>query len=448
MITISQISVGKGYLTRHLSANDYYSEGEKVVGQWFGKGAEMLGLSGEVDEAAFEALRQNIQPGTGEKLTPRKSQVAFHDITYSAPKSVSVAAIVGGDERLVEAFHQTVETTLREMEKLAAVRVRTGANVRTEAMRRTGNVIAGVFHHDSSRALDPQMHAHAVHANASYDHKRESWYALQPVRMIKESNTSLRSLFYQDLAKRAKDLGYEVEWRGMDFRLKGVNQKLDLVYSQRAVQRQAFEMRHKAVFGKHPSKRRVEQFIKEGQAAATKRFRAEYLIAFGRYPDKNEVGVFVKDWRDPKLARISTKEVRQLQRARMSPSEAEELDALVRQARHGQGDQSLKVEPGQSTKQQLHQVKPNGEPFLGKLKRVVQAVPSALVAESRKRLASITSRTSPKTGNYDPVRMSRGEVLRRLRRGRRMAQALRGMLRGLATQAFLRQSQRGSRKIS
>ena len=86
MITCEQIKGGAGYMGRHLSANDYYSEGESVVGHWQGKAAELLGIQGqEVTQDTFEALRSNKHPLTGEKLRPRASKVAFHDTVVSAP---------------------------------------------------------------------------------------------------------------------------------------------------------------------------------------------------------------------------------------------------------------------------------------------------------------------------------------------------------------------------
>ncbi len=70
MFTMAKIRDGSTYLAKHLSANDYYAEEEKVPGVWVGKAAAALGLSGEVAPKQFEALRQNQKPGTEERLTP------------------------------------------------------------------------------------------------------------------------------------------------------------------------------------------------------------------------------------------------------------------------------------------------------------------------------------------------------------------------------------------
>ncbi|HUF61052.1 MAG TPA: relaxase domain-containing protein [Verrucomicrobiales bacterium] len=95
----------------------YYSEDQAVAGEWFGLGAQALGLSGAVAREDFASLCHNQKPGTDEILTPRtktaRHQVnaghsgsivanrrLFYDFTISPPKSVSIVALVAGDERL------------------------------------------------------------------------------------------------------------------------------------------------------------------------------------------------------------------------------------------------------------------------------------------------------------------------------------------------------------
>jgi conjugative relaxase-like TrwC/TraI family protein len=179
MLTIRAMSDGSGYSERHLQHSDYYAEGERVMGTWQGRGAELLGLAGEVGSEQFEAVRQGLDPNTGEFLRQRHSADRIgadgnvqgrgrnlYDFTISAPKSVSVMAKVGGDERLIEAHRKAVDETLKELEALTASRVRKdGAN----DDRTTGNMVLAVYHHDTSRELDPQLHTHAVAANLTYD---------------------------------------------------------------------------------------------------------------------------------------------------------------------------------------------------------------------------------------------------------------------------------------
>ena len=161
MLTIRAMSDGKGYSARHLEHRDYYAEGERVIGHWQGRGATLLGLSGGVESNDFEAVRQGYHPVTGDFLRQRQSvdRIAsdgttqsrgrnLYDFTISAPKSVSVMAILGGDNRLIEAHEKAVAEVLVEIEAHAAARLRReGAN----DDRVTGNLVLAVYHHDTSR---------------------------------------------------------------------------------------------------------------------------------------------------------------------------------------------------------------------------------------------------------------------------------------------------------
>jgi conjugative relaxase-like TrwC/TraI family protein len=128
MLTIRAMSDGKGYSSRHLEHSDYYAEGERVAGVWQGRGAKLLGLDGPVKTEDFESLRQGLDPRTKEFLRVRhsadrtaveRSRLAqgrsLYDFTISAPKSVSVLAIVGGDDRLIEAHRTAVAEALKEV---------------------------------------------------------------------------------------------------------------------------------------------------------------------------------------------------------------------------------------------------------------------------------------------------------------------------------------------
>ncbi len=348
MITARTITNGGTYLKRHLTANDYYAEGEKVEGEWFGQGAKRLGLEGAVDVESFELLRQNVNPQTGKRLTARtmkpykvtnaitgkveeRNPIALHDITFSAPKSASIAAIVGKDPRITEAFRESVKLALGEMEHFAAVRLRTAGFHETEKIRISDNITAALFFHDSSRSLDPQLHAHAVMINASYDRERDQWFALQR-RAMMEASPYIRKVLYHDFARRLKELGYALEMEGESFRIQGIAKEMEEAFSVRANQRRDFEERYRKLFGHAPSKRRIEEFIKDDRGSAELRFTNEFKTAFGRIPNTRELAAFVKDWRDPKLQEISTPEVREGQRARLTAGQREKLAAIRRSA--------------------------------------------------------------------------------------------------------------------
>src|ERR1700682_926091 len=127
MLTIRAMSNGRGYAAQHLVHSDYYAEGQRVVGHWQGRGAASLGLVCEVREEQFEGIRQGLHPATGEMLRPRQSADRLsvdgdvqscgrhlYDFTLSAPKSVSIVAALGEDDRLVQAHQQAVEAALQE----------------------------------------------------------------------------------------------------------------------------------------------------------------------------------------------------------------------------------------------------------------------------------------------------------------------------------------------
>ena len=105
-------AAAKQYFGKSMVRSDYYSEGQEIAGLWGGIGAERLGLSGPVDQESYFALCDNLNPKTGEKLTPRQKENrrAGYDFTFSAPKSVSVRYELSGDERILEAFRDAVKT--------------------------------------------------------------------------------------------------------------------------------------------------------------------------------------------------------------------------------------------------------------------------------------------------------------------------------------------------
>lgn len=303
MITVGIIRNGANYLSHHLRRNDYWAEGEKVVvGQWIGEGAKALGLSGEVTEEPFDALRQNRHPLTGEPLTPRDhaNRVAFFDIQLSAPKDVSVLAMVGGDDRIRTAFVDSVNIVLAEMERFAAVRERRGDAAMSEQFKLTGNFVGALFVHDTSRDLDPQLHAHAVLSNVTWSRERSQWLALKQNEMLRAS-PYLRQVLYRELAGRLRSLGYEpYEMNSKGFSIRGVEHL-----------RERFSKRTNHV----------------------QKLAEEFAAQKGRKATKREVEILVRESREDKLTEVSTPQVRTRQRAELNSDEARKLDDLVRSAR-------------------------------------------------------------------------------------------------------------------
>ena len=237
----------KEYFEEHLCAGDYYSEGEQIAGQWCGIGAESLGLSGKVKASEFLSLCDNLNPNTGELLTQRlkttrtvdgddgeaqtvANRRVFFDFTFSPPKSVSVAALVGDDARIVDAHNRAVRVAAMELERFAGTRVHSAGHI---SDRITGNFVTAVFRHDTSRALDPHLHTHCIVFNATYDSVEKRWKALQNFEMVR-ARKYVENVYYHELSRELRHFGYDLvnHPRG-DFEIKGVSPELCQRFSKR-----------------------------------------------------------------------------------------------------------------------------------------------------------------------------------------------------------------------
>jgi conjugative relaxase-like TrwC/TraI family protein len=221
-----------GQAASYYEADDYYAEGGFAPSEWFGEAAAALGLSGEVDRVQFaELLEGRI---AGQQLgTTRDGKVEHRpgwDITFSAPKSVSIMAEVAGDKRLIAAHAAAVKVALGHVEQhMAATRVREGGEVRREE---TGNLAIATFRHATSRSQDPQLHTHAVILNATQD-KDGNWRSLEP-RAFYQLQKEIGAIYRQELANGAAELGYRIE-AGKDamFEIAGVPDRVIEALSQR-----------------------------------------------------------------------------------------------------------------------------------------------------------------------------------------------------------------------
>jgi conjugative relaxase-like TrwC/TraI family protein len=233
------------YFEEHLCFGDYYNEGQRVSGEWMGRGAERLGLSGKVRADDFLRLCQNQNPSTGEKLTQRLNTTRkegdksaanrriFYDFTFSPPKSVSIAGFLGGDERILEAHARAVRSALREFEAFAATRIRAGG---AQNDRMTRNFVSALFTHDTSRTLDPHLHTHCIVFNATFDSVENRWKALQNYEHLRARKFA-ENAYYHELARELRAFGYRICNRARgDFQLEGVSEELCQRFSKRHTQ--------------------------------------------------------------------------------------------------------------------------------------------------------------------------------------------------------------------
>jgi conjugative relaxase-like TrwC/TraI family protein len=163
------------------ASNSYFSQGGTLRGEWHGQLAATLGLAGAVSAEAFDRLAEGQHPQTGEQLIQHRDTIktqsgeelghrAGWDLTFNAPKTVSLTALVGEDDRVREAHRSAVRVALSETEKY--VQARLGGNLPAE---NTGRWIAATFEHDTARPVDgypaPHLHTHVVVFNMTEDAK-------------------------------------------------------------------------------------------------------------------------------------------------------------------------------------------------------------------------------------------------------------------------------------
>src|SRR5579863_6182253 len=230
----------KDYFTEHLSKSDYYMrDSQEIAGEWHGRGAELLGLSGPVDKESYFRLCENVNPKTGEQLTPRTKaeRRVLYDFTFDAPKSVTLAYELGGDDRVLDAFRQSVAETMDEMEDAMRVRVRKNG---AREDRQTCNMVWGEFIHRTTRPVtedgvstpDPHLHCHAVAINATYDPAEDRWKAGEFEHLVRDKGY-FQAAFHSRFAEKLAALGYGIERDGNSFRLAGIDTAITDKFSRR-----------------------------------------------------------------------------------------------------------------------------------------------------------------------------------------------------------------------
>ena len=252
MLKISKaLSAGKleNYHRQEFTSPDqsYWSQGQTVRGEWQGRLAEKYGLGGTVGAEEFHRLSEGQHPHSDEQLVHHRQSFEYQDAngktirsvehragwdaTFSAPKSVSLTALVGGDERVRTAHRDAVGVALNELERYTQARI--GGNRPAES---TGQFIVAKFEHDTARPVDgyaaPQLHTHAVIFNVT-ERADGTTRALQE-RGFFESQQFATAVYQSELTFRLRELGYEIETgRSGAPEIKGYSQAYLDVSSQR-----------------------------------------------------------------------------------------------------------------------------------------------------------------------------------------------------------------------
>ncbi len=235
---IASPSQGVGYFEK----DGYYARDDgahREASAWAGRGGAALGLSGPVDPERFRSVLEGEVPG-GRRLGRREIDGTIahrpgRDVTLSAPRSVSLMAMVGSDGRIVEAHDRAVTATLGWIEKNAVeTRMRDPA---TGAMVRAGGqkTVAATFRHDTSRNLDPQLHTHAVIANMVQGEDAK-WRTMVDDGLFK-GKMAIGTIYRAELAQGLKGLGYGIDKTHADgrFEIEGVpREAIDAFSTRRA----------------------------------------------------------------------------------------------------------------------------------------------------------------------------------------------------------------------
>ncbi len=239
MISIHNVG-SAGQALHYFSADNYYTQDEGLEhSEWFGKGAGQLGLAGQIDQQAFLELLSGRVDGqdlgkwvrneqSGEKEREHRPGT---DMTFSAPKSVSLLAEVHGQREVREAHEAAVKKALDYLETELA-RTRQTVDGKTASVQ-TGNVTVAMFRHNTSRDLDPQTHTHAVIMNVT---RREDgqWRSLANEE-IYSAQRVIGAIYNSELAERLQALGYELsrsDEKG-NFEIAGISREQIEHFSQR-----------------------------------------------------------------------------------------------------------------------------------------------------------------------------------------------------------------------
>ncbi len=229
MLTISKplsASQARTYHEREFASEkqNYWSRDQQGHSEWQGKLAEQWKVAGTVESEHFALLSEGQHPHTAEQLVRHQISRTYEgkfgkevtsaehragwDATFSAPKSISITALVGGDERVREAHRESVRTALHELERYTQARI---GNV--HAPETTGKFIAATFEHDTARPVDgyaaPQLHTHAVIFNVT-EQANGTTRSLQPHELF-VSQRYVTAVYRSELAVRLQTLGYELE---------------------------------------------------------------------------------------------------------------------------------------------------------------------------------------------------------------------------------------------
>lgn len=240
MMSVAPIASADGAAGYYSNSDNYYFLGN-LQSLWMGEGARELGLEGAVMGDALTAVLEGRLPDgsrLGKEINGNHVHRPGHDLTFSAPKSVSLLILIGGDKQLLEAHNHAVQVAASYIEKLVSARdTRDGIT----SILPTGKMVAAAFTHDTSRNLDPQVHTHLLVANMTeLDGK---WKALATdyihgagfIETVMKMQVTLGKIYRNTLRDDVEKLGHRVEETGKNglWEIAGVPEAVREEYSSR-----------------------------------------------------------------------------------------------------------------------------------------------------------------------------------------------------------------------
>ena len=308
MNTFTKITgqAGGNYCEKHLVSNDYYNENEQVQGKFYGELQKEFNLSNELspeqEKEIFNKLYNNINPLTNERLTQRELKNKGYDLTLSVPKSVSLMYKLGEDERIKEAFENSVEKTLKHIENNHLYcRDRAGENYNSEAKVKTSNMLVDVYTHENSRKLDPQLHAHAFIFNFTKNTEDGKFKAIDHFEISKKLRDSSR-FFENELCRGIQELGYKTE---LTYDLKGDFKSFEISGFKQET---------------------LDKF--SGRSRNINEVKAEFYKKHGRPPTHEELQVIKLETRDKKLIKTNSANILKDQFLKLDKSEKKAISNL------------------------------------------------------------------------------------------------------------------------
>lgn len=227
VITGSTVNVNKYYN----NVDDYYEK--EGAGIWYGKGAELLGLSGVVDKNLFvDALDGKHGDTVLRKKTfskDKKERRAI-DFTFSAPKSISIQALMVNDDNMIKAHEYAVKVAFDYIESYAAIRTKTKGMTRKE---NTNNLVGAIYRHELSREQEPQLHSHCVVINTSKH--GDNWHALSNEMMLKQIKKA-GTIYKKAMADYLLESGYKLRQTKDGYELDHISNQVIKALSTRSQQ--------------------------------------------------------------------------------------------------------------------------------------------------------------------------------------------------------------------